>query len=145
MPDLAVLAAVWDDADLPLKGLARAMYREGRFTEISGTAATVVFPNSVHRDKCESRRAEVEQALSSRFGVAITLRLLADGESGAGSARPSSGGPGGPNLSAVTAPEPEPEEDLAIAEVRQLPDAPSAATGGIDALTEAFPGAEFIE
>ena len=43
-------------------------------------------------------------------------------------------------------PDPEPDDDapLAIAEVRELPDAPSAATGGIDALTEAFPGAELI-
>jgi hypothetical protein len=135
MPDLATLASVWDDADLALKGLARAMYREGRFTQVSGTTATVVFPNSVHRDKCESRRSEVERALSSRFGVDVKLELLAEGESGGPAQRP------------VPDPEPEPDADvpLAIAEVHELPDAPSAATGGIDALTEAFPGAEFVE
>ena len=143
MPDLAALAAVWDDTDLPLKGLARAMYREGRFTEVSGTTATVVFPNSVHRDKCESRRAEVEQALSARFGAEVRLRLLADGESGA---PPGSPGPsGGPSAPTDAVSEPDDDVPLAIAEVRELPDAPSAATGGIDALTEAFPGAEFVE
>jgi hypothetical protein len=124
------------------------MYREGRFTEVSGTTATVVFPNSVHRDKCESRRGEVEQALSSRFGVEVKLKLLADGESGGGPSG-SSGGPGGgsggPNLRPVPDPEPDDDVPLAIAEVHELPDAPSAATGGIDALTEAFPGAEFVE
>ncbi|MEZ5177119.1 MAG: hypothetical protein R2746_02245 [Acidimicrobiales bacterium] len=141
---------MWDDADLPLKGLARAMYREGRFTAIDGGTATIVFPNPVHRDKCEGKRAEVEQALSTRFGVPISLRLQADGDSGGSvGARPADGsGGGGPERGPVApSPDPDPDDDvpLAIADVRELPDAPSAATGGIDALTEAFPGAEFVE
>lgn len=131
---------MWDDSNLGLKGLARAMFREGRFTDVADGTATLELPNAVHRDKCESRRPEVEAALSAHFGTRLTLRLTADGGGGGGTGP--SGGGGRPSD-----PEPGPAEDLdlSVADVRDLPDAPAPAAGGIDALTEAFPGAEFVE
>ncbi len=141
MPDVATLNAVWEDSELALKGIAKAGYRGGEFTEVSGTTATIVFPNEAHRANCAPKQGEVEAALSQRFGLAISLVLRsADGGSPPARASSSSG-------NRAPAPDPEPDDDvpLAIAEVRDLPDAPSAATGGIDALTEAFPGAEFVE
>jgi hypothetical protein len=39
----------------------------------------------------------------------------------------------------------DPDEHLAGHDVHDLPDAPDAPTGGLAALTEAFPGAELIE
>jgi len=138
MPDVATLNGVWDDEAFALKGAARAMYRGGEFTEVTGTTATVVFPNEAHRDRCESKRDAVEAALSERFGLPVSLRLLVAGAS-AGST---------PTLAAVPDPDPAPEEafeDLGVTSVSDLDDAPSAASGGLDALTDAFPGAEFVE
>lgn len=39
----------------------------------------------------------------------------------------------------------DPDEHLAGADVHDLDDAPGAPTGGLAALTEAFPGAELLE
>ena len=39
----------------------------------------------------------------------------------------------------------DPDEHLAGTDVHDLDDAPDAPTGGIDALTQAFPGAELVD
>ena len=133
MPDVATLNGVWEDDAFELKGAARAMYRGGEFTSVSGSTATIEFPNEAHRARCEAKRPQAEQALTARFGTPITLVLAVAG--GAVAPRPA-------------ASEPEPEEvfeDLGVTDVRELDDAPSASAGGLDALTEAFPGAEFVE
>jgi len=134
MPDVATLNGVWEDDAFELKGAARAMYRGGEFTSVSGSTATIEFPNEAHRARCEAKRSQAEQALTARFGTPITLVLTVAG----GAAAPASAAP---------EPEPEPEvfEDLGVTDVRELDDAPSASAGGLDALTEAFPGAEFVE
>ncbi|MBX3313837.1 MAG: hypothetical protein KF906_05910, partial [Actinobacteria bacterium] len=142
--DLERLEATWVDAVLPtLGGLAKAMFNVGRFTGLDGTTAVLALPNDVHRQKCERKRPEVEQALSDAVGSTITLRLVVDDDPGAEPDRPAggdSGGRGRPD------PGPESHEDvLDGADVHDLDDAPDAPAGGLQALTEAFPGAELVE
>ncbi len=119
-----------------LRGLTKAMYAVGRFTGIDDATAVLALPNEVHRQKCEQKRPEVEEALSNALGSKIGLRLIVDDEAGA----PAPGSPGGSND-----PTSEPEEDLAGVDVHDLEDAPDAPAGGIQALTEAFPGAALID
>ena len=144
--DGAVLAAIWDDPDLDLRGLTKAMYRSGRWTAVSGSTATLALPNQISRDKCEPKRGEVEAALSARFGVPVTLVLAVD------DGAPSTGGGGAgrsgdraASSSREPAPVDDPDEHLAGTDVHDLPDAPAGASGGLDALNAAFPGSELVE
>jgi hypothetical protein len=126
-----------------VSGLTKGMFAAGTVESVEGSDVVVSVPNEVHRQKCEQKKADVEAALTAALGVAVHLRLVADG-GGAGSA-PAGGRPGA-RAAADEPAEPADEfEALDGADVRDLPDAPDASVGGIDALTEAFPGATFVE
>lgn len=135
-PTLDQVVALW--SDLPgVSGLTKGMFAAGSVVAVAGGEVEVAVPNEVHRQKCEQKKGDVEAALSNVLGSAITLRLVADGAA--------AGGPG-PGAGSSTSSEPESTfEDLGVDDVRDLPDAPDAAVGGVDALTEAFPGATFVE
>ncbi|MCU1499398.1 MAG: dnaX, partial [Acidimicrobiales bacterium] len=139
LPDRDGITALWNDQILPsLGGLAKAMYSVGRFVDVQGSTATLAFPNEVHRQKCEQKRSEVESALSSRLGQVVRLSLVVDAAGG-------SDDRGGPSTTTPAAPEPENLADLGVTDINDLDDAPDAASGGLDALADAFPGSEFIE
>ena len=117
------------------------MYVLGRFTGVEGAQATFALPNDVHRQNCERKRPEVEAALSAAAAAPIVLRLVADegGASDEGAAGERSGGAAdGPATGGD-------DFDLDGTDVHDLPDAPDAATGGLDALTDAFPGSTFVQ
>jgi len=114
------LVLAWGDELLGrLPGSARALFKAGRFLDGADGAAVFALPNAVHRDRCEKRRAEVEDVLSTQFGRRVSLKLVVD---------PGSSAP-------VTAAD-DPIE---------LSDEPATVTSGIDHLTQAFPGAELVE
>ncbi len=140
--DGAVLAQVWDDPGLDLRGLTKAMYRGGRWVGVSGSSATLALPNEISRDKCEQKRPEVEAALSARFGVPVSLRLVVD--DGSGGEPASEAASRGARRPPPDVPD-DPDVHLAGADVHDLADAPSAAAGGLDALNAAFPGSELVE
>ncbi|CAN5801584.1 hypothetical protein BH23ACT2_BH23ACT2_10570 [soil metagenome] len=117
------------------------MFSVGHFTEVSGSDAVFALPNEVHRQKCEQKRAEVEAALSERLDSPISLRLVVDQRAGEGGSQPVSAGGSG-ERPPDGGPEAE-DLDLGGGDVHDLEDAPDAPTGGVDALTEAFPGATF--
>jgi DNA polymerase III subunit gamma/tau len=140
VPDRDALTALWTDTLLPgLGGLTKAMYAVGRFTEVSGTVAVFALPNEVHRQKCDQKRADVERALAEQVGADLTLRLVVDAE---GEASGPTGGGRGSAPSRGGPPTPVDDDfDLGDTDVHELDDAPDAPSSGIDALTEAFPGA----
>ena len=116
------------------------MFSVGRFVGVDGTTAVLALPNDVHRQKCEQKRSEVEAALSTALSATISLRLVVDDNDPGSSAFSPVGSPAGPSRT------PEREDDvLDGGDVHDLEDAPDAPTGGIQALTEAFPGAELLE
>ena len=146
-PDRDQLVALWNESVLPsLGGLTKAMYAAGRFTEVSGSTAVLALPNAAHRQKCEQKRSEVERAVSDQVGEAIALRLVvdADGDQGDGGDR---GDDQGSSTGRGTAQPAGPGDDFDLGgtDVHALDDAPDAPTGGLDALTQAFPGSEFVE
>ncbi len=91
-------------------------------------------PNPIHRDRCADCIDEVRDALSSRFGVAIDLQLVVDDQ------QHSSGAAHDP----VADPAPSQPEDEVV-DLSELTDARPDQAGGLDLLTEAFPGAEVID
>jgi hypothetical protein len=77
MPSRDDLTLAWGDHVLAhLPPSARALYKSGRFVSVEGESAVYALPNSVHRDRCESKRPEVEGVLGSHFGRPVRLRLV---------------------------------------------------------------------
>ncbi|MEO6629100.1 MAG: DNA polymerase III subunit gamma/tau [Aquihabitans sp.] len=140
LPSMERVTSLWVDAVLPsLGGLTKAMFSSGSVAEVKGSEVVVSFPNEVHRQKCEQKRGEVESALSQNLGSAVRLRLVVDEHGGVD-------GPGPVDQRESESAEPADDfEALGGSNVHDLPDAPSAAAGGIDALTEAFPGSTLVE
>lgn len=124
-----------------LGGLAKAMYSVGRFTEVQGSTAVMAFPNEVHREKCEQKRSEVEAALAKELAAPVTLRLVVDGNGGVRH----DGAPADLDRDVGGDEPPDDVDALGGHDVHDLDDAPDAPTGGLDALTEAFPGSELID
>ena len=129
------IAELWQD--IPgLSGLTKGMFAAGTVVSVAGEQVVVSVPNEVHRQKCEQKKADVEAALAAALGSPVRLSLVAD----AGAPAP----PRGSAASEPAAPVDEFEE-LGGADVHDLPDAPDASVGGLDALTEAFPGSTFVD
>ena len=139
LPSMERVTSLWVDAVLPsLGGLTKAMFSSGSVAEVKGSEVVVSFPNEVHRQKCEQKRGEVEAALSQNLGSAVRLRLVVDEHGGID-------GPSPVDRRERESSEPADDfEALGGSDVHDLPDAPSAAAGGIDALTEAFPGSTLV-
>jgi DNA polymerase-3 subunit gamma/tau len=128
---------------------AKARYRGGRFVSAEADTAVFGLPNSIHRDRCEEIRPEVEAVLGRHFGRPIGLRLVVDEAAGA----PAAGGGPPPfpsrtatDLSSAPSPlEEDDEHDLDIHDVHSLPDATDVASGVLDRLLQAFPGSQVVE
>ena len=131
--------SLWAEQVLPkLAGLAKGVYQSADLVSLEGATAVVRVDNDHHQQGCERKRADVEKVLSEVAGHPVTITFtVADG---APSAR--SGPAGRPAPAPVTD---DPDEHLAGADVHDLDDAPDAPSGGLAALTEAFPGAELLE
>jgi len=124
-----------------LAGLAKGVYQSADLVSLEGGSAVVRVDNDHHQQGCERKRPDVERVLSEIAGQPVTITFqVADGGSGR------SAGSGGPTGRSSAPPvTDDPDEHLAGADVHDLDDAPDAPTGGLAALTEAFPGAELLE
>ena len=133
---LADIEQAWDDIKAQLPGRAKSRFSGGRF--ISSADGVVVFglPNAIHRDRCQECAADVEGALATHFGSAISLQLIVDGDAVAPTPRAPE------PAAAKPAPTPAPDETV---DVHTLTDAEPDAAGGVDLLTDAFPGAELVD
>ena len=138
--DAASVERLWSERVLPsLAGLTKAMFQTASLISVDGSTAVVGVDNDHHRQNCERKRSDVERILSEELGRPVTITFqIADGAAGAGPSAPASGRGAAP----VTD---DPDEHLAGADVHDLDDATDAQSGGIAALTEAFPGAELLE
>ena len=145
MPSRDDLTLAWADHVLSaLRPAVKARFAAGRFMTVDDAGAVFGLPNQAHRDKCDERRGDVEAALADHFGQPIPLRLVVDDDSGGAEPAP------GPDAGTAAAPPvPDPgvvEDEAASIDPAELVDAPSTASGGgLDKLTEAFPGAELVE
>jgi DNA polymerase-3 subunit gamma/tau len=100
MPDRDSLVMAFGDSVVPkLKGIAKAIFSNGRFVSVTGDHAVFAVENAPTRDRAERYRAEVESLLAAEFAAPVPLRLVVEGEdcdaSGPGSssaAEPRDGG-----------------------------------------------------
>jgi hypothetical protein len=144
------LADAWQGSVLDSLAMrAKARYRAGRFLSLDDGVAVFALPNSIHRDRCEEIRSEVEAVLSRHLGRPIGLRLVVEEAAGSPAA-----GAGPPPFGLRTAldlsSEPsvaayDDEQDLDIADVHALPDATDVASSVVDRLLQAFPGSQVVE
>lgn len=136
-PGIEQLTAVWSGAVLDhLPAGTRALYRAGQFVGVDGAVALFALPSSVHRDRCEAKRPDVERSLTQHFGCPVALRLVVEDQ-------PVDQGGGGRNEPRRHEPEPDLDED--VGDIAELEDAPTVGTTGVELLVETFPGAEVVE
>jgi DNA polymerase-3 subunit gamma/tau len=132
LPSRDELTLAWGDtllAALPQR--PRVRFGAGHFVAVDGSAATFALPNSVHRDRCEECRPEVEHALAQHFGVPVPLRLIV-------------AAPGTPPADDVAPPSPvELDEQIDLTDLRDAPDAGVASP--LDQVMRVFEGAEVVE
>jgi len=133
-PGVGELAAAWEQIRPALPGRAKSRFSGGRFVSADAGGAVFGLPNAIHRDRCAECVGEVEAALSAHFGHPIGLTLIVDGD-----APP----PTGTTVPLVASADPG-SDDEAI-DLTELVDASPDEAGGVELLTEAFPGAELIE
>jgi hypothetical protein len=141
VPSAAELTAAWSGEVLgALAKGTKAVFGTGRFVDADPSTAVFALTNAPTRDHCEKKRSEVEAALAQHFGRPVPLKLVTDAELGGPvPAGPSVGAAAGGHSSARELP-----DEVDIADVHDLEDAPTAATG-VERLAEAFPGAELVE
>ena len=127
MPSRDELTLAWGDHVLDtLSPRAKSRFRVGRFVPGPGEAATFALPNSIHRDRCEEVRLEVEQALAAHFGRPVPLRLITEEQAPATAVAP-------------------PPDDEPI-DLDDLQEAPAAELRSpVDHVLQAFEGATVVE
>ena len=124
------LVLAWGD-DL-LDGLgrkARARFSAARFVAVEDGTAVMALPNEPHMRRCEDMRPELEKALADRFGVAVPVRLIVDGDTRQSVREPAM----------VT-----PAVDEAV-DLDGLVDADIAEGSAVEKLTQVFPGASLVD
>jgi len=127
-PSREELTLAWGDHVLgALSNRARSRFRVGRFVPAEGEVAAFSLPNTLHRDRCEEVRGEVETALAAHFGRRVPLRLQVEAEP-----------PG-----ASTPPAPEEDEPIDPEELRDAP--PAGVVSPVDHVMQAFEGATVVE
>jgi DNA polymerase-3 subunit gamma/tau len=131
-PSRDALTLAW--GDVVLVGLAqrpKVRFGAGHFVGVDGDSATFALPNTVHRDRCEECRDEVELALAAHFGRPVPLRLIV-------------AEPGTPPEAAPAAPPArEPDDEIDLTDLRDAP--PAGVTSPIDHVMQAFEGAQVVE
>ena len=122
----------WGDEILPtMSKRARARLAAGRFTAVADGAAVMALPNEAHRSRCEDLRDEVEAALASRFGAPVPVRFVVEGTM-----------PPPAEPAATAAPAVGDETSIDPAE---LVDASAGDGSAVERITQAFPGAAFVD
>ncbi len=131
LPSRDELTIIWADQVLPaLRPLLRAMFASGRIVSVTDVAE-MAMPNEAHREKCESRRGEVEAAMAAQIGRRVPLRLVVDaGQPGGGSA----------TSAQPSAPAPLAHDDELI-DLSETTAAPPDPRSDLDRVVEEFPGA----
>ena len=126
LPTRDELTMAWGDQVYPsLVGPARSRFSAGRFVTVDGGSAVFALPNAVHRDRCEERRAEVEEALATHFGRPVPLQLVVEAQAQPG----------------VVPPPAMADEDV---DMDGLNDAPATVTSVAERVKQAFPGAQEV-
>ena len=131
MPTRDDLTLAWGDIVLTsLSPRAKSRFAAGRFLSVEVGKARFGLPNRMHRDRCESVKAEVEAALSAHFGRPLELELVVET-----AAQVTSSGAAGQNGD-------DAEEDVPAGDL--IDEAPPPVASIEDRLMQAFPGAEEV-
>jgi DNA polymerase-3 subunit gamma/tau len=123
------LRAEWEQVRPTLRGIAKPVFAAVDLERTTADTATFAAPNAVHRDKCESVRADVETAWRVATGQPVRIELVVKDEPVQPSAAAS------PSLPA--------DEDIDLDDLVDA--APGTATTTLDRLAEAFPGSQLVE
>lgn len=137
--------------------MTRAMFNAGRLLSLTDSVAVFALPNEMTVQRCRDKAAEVSAALAQALGRDVTLELVADAASpvtvpedpdgpllAAGSSSPAAAARTAMTSPAAKAPGtrslPGPDDAIDLSDLADAPD-----VSPVDAIMNAFPGAEIIE
>lgn len=136
------LIGEWGDAVLEkLSPRARARFRMGMFLDVAESHVKFALPNSIHRDRCEELRVEVEGVLRAHFGVPVPLTLVVD----------AAADPSGPTHEPFAKSSTSEPDDAAVSDDEEIHledtvvDVNASHQTPADRILRAFPGAEVAE
>ena len=128
------LVLAWGDDLLDRLGRkARARFSAARFVAVEDGTAVMALPNEPHMRRCEDMRPELEKALADRFGVAVPVRLIVEGDTRQSVREP-----------VVVTPVVDEAVDEAV-DLDGLVDADIAEGSAVEKLTQVFPGASLVD
>ena len=128
------LVLAWGDDLLDRLGRkARARFSAARFVAVEDGTAVMALPNEPHMRRCEDMRPELEKALADRFGVAVPVRLIVEGDTRQSVREP-----------AVVTQVVDEAVDEAV-DLDGLVDADIAEGSAVEKLTQVFPGASLVD
>ncbi|MFZ4519985.1 MAG: DNA polymerase III subunit gamma/tau, partial [Microthrixaceae bacterium] len=146
----AIVLAIADVVLPGLKGVARAIWSNGRVVEVVGSTAVFEVENEPTQQRAERSRPDVERLLGSHLGttVEVRLRVAGDPDAGSGTARtaardrtPAAPSPASGGGEGQEAPDPEP---TAVAEPAAVATGP-VAVDTADAPDEASADDEVVD
>jgi hypothetical protein len=118
---------------LPQK--VRARFRQGTPVEAGDGVVTFAYPNQLPADRASDVKADLEEAMSSRFNAPSTVDVIVD--------KSRTGSPPQRRTGRPSPPPADSEED--IGPLSELQDADDSSNAMVDRLTAAFPGAKLVD
>jgi DNA polymerase III subunit gamma/tau len=140
----ADLDAVWNTQVRPgLKPIVRALYSAGSFTRHDADSWYFSVPNAHHGDKCDTHRAEVEQALSAAIGSPVRIVISVGGAHDPDQhPAPATAAPAH-DAAGAASPSDDPDADIDLDDLTDAP--PEAVLTPLDRIAQAFPGSELLD
>ncbi len=81
LPDRDALVMAFGDRVVPqLKGVAKAIFSQGRFLSVDGGQAVFAVENEPTRERAERYRTDVEALLGAEFSTSVALQIIVDGQ-----------------------------------------------------------------
>ena len=130
----------WNEVVVPnLRGMAKALFKQGTLLGVDGSTVTVGVPNRTHLTRCEPKVTEIETSLATALGRPVTVALVVGGDDGEDTDQ-------GPDSTVPAQTSGEgPDDPTEGVDLTSLVDAPDIGRTGVDRVTEAFPGAQVLE
>ncbi len=133
---LASVSGAFADQLDGVRQKVRARFRGGRVLSVEGSTVMFGVPNTIHRDRCEEFKSEIESVLSTHFGQAVSLSITVDDDAPAPTMDPAK---------IETKPVADITPDEEVGPVEDLIDATEESASGLERLTKAFPGSTLVE
>lgn len=140
LPTVSQASVAVDDGLGHVSQRVRVRFNAGNVQAVNpkdgGAELIIGVPNAIHRDRCDDVKDELEQAVGTGLGMAISITVVVDDN------------PAPVSLDPVKAPprqRPTADAIEDVGPIDELEDATDQSATGVDRLTDAFPGSTVVD